>query len=100
MTNGGNQLHLNKGFNLSDLITVGVLIVGGIITLTTLQINLQNIGDRMQETVENQVRRDGAQDAQIQRFRTEMRADVRDIQQKLDRLLENLLIEQGNYRSQ
>jgi len=100
-----NYVHLDKRINLSDLITVTILIVGGVITITTLQNNLETISTRMERTIEDQIRRDSSQDTAVQRFRSEIRADVRDIQQSINQV-QTLLIEQNrvtvnpNYRDQ
>ena len=91
--NGGpvKTVHFDRRVTISDLITLLVLVGGGLITITTIEANTKAQETRLDRMLQRQEQIDKTQDYSVQRFRDEMRSDVRDIQQKLDRLVESQL---------
>lgn len=90
-----NGWHVSKTVNIGHLVTTGVAIIGGFAYLHTqvsridvLEIQQQQINDRIVRVLEQQERYDGIQDNSLLEFRGEMREAVRDITIKLDRLIE------------
>lgn len=91
--------HLDKGISISHLLTTIGLVVGAVwafadlsTRLAVLENQFTQINQRVIAILEGQRLTDSAQDIELQQFRVEMRQDVRDIQQKLDRLIETINI--------
>jgi len=87
--------HFDKTVSISNLVGILALAAGGFAAYDTitdrvavLETNMQNLNNRVISLVERQINTDQQQDDSLQQFRTEMREDVRQIQNKLDRIIE------------
>lgn len=89
--------HIGKTINAATIVTVvfaAATVVGMWYRqegrIEKLETQQNEINARIVRILEQQERYDSRQDNEIRAFRTEMRTDVRDIQLKLDRLLERV----------
>lgn len=91
------EWHLEKGVSLSHIIATGTLLIAGVAAFYGLQERISilerefvNLSERVVRVLEAQQRVDDAQDRDLVSFRNEVRTDIRQINDKLDRLIEGL----------
>lgn len=87
--------HLSKTVSLSHILSTVALLLGAVAgyvsfsnRLAVLESQFLELNVRVVRVLESQARVDSSQDAALHQFRAEMREDVREIQSKLDRLIE------------
>lgn len=92
------KLHLDRVIsigNIGTLITTLFLVAGSYYGVQSRMAILENqmteVNRRIVDVLEAQTGRDALQDADLTRFRSEMREDSKNIEAKLDRLLEAVL---------
>lgn len=90
--------HLQKSVSVSQIAALVLIFLGGLAAfygvaerLSVLESQFAELSARVVRVLEAQQRVDQSQDASLTQFRSEMRQDVRDIQSKLDRLIESLI---------
>lgn len=90
--------HLGRTVNIATILSASMLAVTVILSwgtqdarISSLEKQQVEINARIVEVLENQDKVDFAQDASLREFRGEMRSDVKEIQAKLDRLIERSL---------
>lgn len=88
--------HLDRKVGVGHLFATISLVAGGILAyanvtkdISTLQVEFAGLSERVVRVLEAQQRVDDAQDRDLTSFRNEIRADVREINAKLDRLIES-----------
>lgn len=98
-----NHWHLSKTVNLGHLIATSLFVLGGLSAyygvterLALLEREFINLSSRMVSVLENQERTDSIQDRDLVSFRNEVRSDIRQINAKLDRLIETLVDNRSN----
>lgn len=89
--------HMKKEISYAHLVSTAMLVLsllgGGATVLnriSTLEVQQNNINSKLTSLLEAQARRDASQDAEIRRISEETREDLKDINKKLDRLIERL----------
>lgn len=97
-----NKLHLEKVIsigNIGTLIATLFLVAGSYFQIqnrmTILETQMVEVNKRIVSVLEAQTAKDIAQDIDLQRFRSEMREDSKEITAKLDRLLEMVVASQN-----
>ena len=79
---GGLIMAMLMGFGAYDSLTD---------RLAIQETNMNNLNQRVLSLIERQVNTDKVQDDGLREFRAEMRTDIRSIQGKLDRIIENYI---------
>lgn len=95
----GNNMHVDKTINISHMLTTVAMVIGAFLAffnmserLAVLENHFEEINNRVVQLLQAQQRVDISQDSSLIQFRTEMREDSRQINAKLDRLIESLII--------
>ena len=94
--------HIDKGVSVPAVIMAFLAITGFVLgglfaftrvseRLTVLEQEFLSLNQRVVRVLEAQQRIDDAQDRELQSFRSEMRTDIQQINDKLDRLTEVLI---------
>mgnify|MGYP003636537421 FL=1 len=97
MDNTSNPWHLDKKVGIGQIISIVsmcIIVTAGWMSfdkrITVVETNQANINSRIITLFENQTKTDQAQNEQIERSRAETQRSLRDIDAKLDRLIERL----------
>lgn len=87
--------HIDKTISIANVLGIIALCITGFgaydsITdrMAIIETSMANINERVVQLIERQITVDEHQDTSLLQFRSEMREDVRAIQQKLDRIIE------------
>jgi hypothetical protein len=90
--------HLDRGVSLSHISATVLLVMGGVSAyfgvterLSVLENQFVDLSDRVIRLLESQRRIDDDQDQDLAEFRSEIRTEMREINAKLDRLIENVV---------
>lgn len=93
-----HNFHLDKTVNLSHILTTITILFAALLAffsmserLAILESQFEEMNGRVIQILEAQHKVDLTQDSSLIMFRTEMREDSREIQAKLDRLIETLI---------
>ena len=87
--------HIDRTISLTNIFFIFTMTIAGFgaydsLTdrMAVMETNMSNLNDKVVSLIERQINVDTQQDNTLLQFRQEMRADVRSVQDKLDRLLE------------
>tara|TARA_R110000744_G_C19174565_1_gene542021 strand:- start:523 stop:795 length:273 start_codon:yes stop_codon:yes gene_type:complete len=85
------EWHLDKSLSVGHILTTAILFASAISAFYSLSTRLSVVEDRIISILENQVRIDAAQDANLTQFRTDMRDMTVDLNSKLDIITGHLI---------
>ena len=85
------EWHLDKSLSVGHILTTAVLFASAISAFYSLSTRLSVVEDRIISILENQVRIDSSQDANLTQFRADMRDMTVDLNAKLDIITAHLL---------
>lgn len=93
-----NAWHLDKGVGLATIIAAVLFFLGGVTAwystverVASLELKYGDLNSRVVDLLERQFDTDARQDATQASFRLEMRQDTREINVKVDKVLELLI---------
>lgn len=85
------EWHLDKSLSVGHILTTAVLFASAISAFYSLSTRLTVVEDKIIIILENQIRIDAAQDANLLQFRGDMRDMTVDLNAKLDIITQHLI---------